>query len=144
MPTGPGIQEPVPYLLERVLKGAVVAHARTEQRRTHPPVLHVGIPASPTRQFEVVAGEHLDHAVRVEIVEAMARDWLARGQVPLVWLARAPSGPDDDDLAWAAATGAAGGELGVSLDLVVLTRRSWHDPRSGTGRSWVRIRRPAS
>lgn len=143
MPTGPGIQEPVPYLLERVLKGAVVAHARTEQRRVHPTVLHVGIPASPTKQFEIVPGEHLDHAVRVEIVETMARGWLARGQVPLVWLARMPAGPDDGDLPWAAAAGAAGGELGVSLDLVVITRRSWHDPRSGTGRSWVRIRRPA-
>lgn len=140
MPTGPGIQEPVPYLLERVLRGAVVAHARSEPRRVHPVVLHVGIPSGPTRELELRPADRLDHALRVEIVQAMARSCLAQGRVPLSWLTRPVVGPDEGDLAWAAAVGAAGGELGVRLDLVVITRRSWHDPRSGATRSWTRIR----
>ena len=115
-------------------------HARTERRRSHPAVLHVGIPGGSTREFEVAAGERLDLALRTEIVEAMARDCLAADTVPLVWLTRTPAGPDAEDLAWAAAVGAAGGELGVRLDLVVVTRRSWHDPRSGAGRCWSRLR----
>lgn len=140
MPTGPGIQEPVPYLLQRVLRGAVIAHARSERRRSHPVVLHVGIPSGPTRELELRPEERLDHALRVEIVQAMARPCLAEGRVPLSWLTRPAVGPDEGDLAWAAAVGAAGAELGVRLDLVVITRRSWRDPRSGVGRSWTRIR----
>lgn len=140
MPTGPGIQEPVPYLLQRVLRGAVIAHARSEHRRSHPVVLHVGLPSGTTRSLELRPEERLDHALRVEMVQAMSRACLASGRVPLSWLTRPVLGPDEGDLAWAAAVGAAGGELGVRLDLVVITRRSWHDPRSGVGRSWTRIR----
>lgn len=140
MPTGPGIQEPVPYLLGRVLRGAVIAHARSERRRTHPMVLQVGIPSGPTRELELRPDDRMDHALRVEIVQAMARSCLAQGRVPLSWLTRPTVGPDEGDLEWAAAVGAAGAELGVRLDLVVITRRSWHDPRSGVGRSWTRIR----
>ena len=33
----------------------------------------------------------------------MARHFLADGTVPLVWLTRMPDGPDEEDLAWAAA-----------------------------------------
>lgn len=139
-PDGPGLQEPVPYLLERVLRSTVIAHARAEPRRLHPSVVHVGLPGGATRSFEPCREERLDHALRVEVLEAMARDLLARDTVPLVWLTRPPSGPDDDDLAWAAAAACAGGELGVRLDLVVVTRRSWRDPRSGVGRTWTRIR----
>lgn len=139
-PEGPGLQEPVPSLLEQVLRGAVVAHARAERRRLHPSVVHVGLPGGARTSFEIRPGEPLDHALRTEVVEAMARDCLARETVPLVWLTRAPSAPADEDLEWAAAVASAGGELGVRLDLVVITRRSWHDPRSGVGRSWTRIR----
>jgi hypothetical protein len=147
MPTSPGIHEPVPALLQRVLRRAVVDHATTEHRRRHPAVLHAGLPgAGPAhvRTFEVVPGERLDLALRTEIVEAMCRDSLAQDVVPLLWLTRAPEGPDLEDLAWAAAVGCAGPELGVSLDLVVVTRRSWRDPRSGAGRAWHRLRAPAA
>ena len=143
MATSTGIQEPVPLLLQRVLRRAVVDHAGSEHRRRHPAVLHVGLPgAGPEhiRTFEVQPGEHLDLALRTEIVEAMCRDSLAADVVPLVWLTRPPDGPDLEDLAWAAAVGCAGPELGISLDLVVVTRRSWRDPRSGAGRTWSRIR----
>ncbi|GAA3651121.1 hypothetical protein GCM10022237_08620 [Nocardioides ginsengisoli] len=146
MPTSPGIQEPVPALLQRVLRRVVVDHA-AEQRRRPPAVLHAGLPgAGPghIRTFEIRPGECLDLALRTEIVEAMCRDSLAQDVVPLLWLTRAPDGPDLEDLAWAAAVGCAGPELGVSLDLVVVTRRSWRDPRSGAGRTWSRLRVPAA
>lgn len=140
MTTGPGLHEPLPLLLRRVLRGAVHEHARTERRRTFPAVLHVGIPGGPTRTFEVLPEERLDLALRVEIVEAMARSSLGNGAVPLVWLTRMAQGAETEDLAWAAAVGHAAGELGVRLDLVVITRRAWHDPRSGAGQSWARVR----
>ncbi|MBM7515232.1 hypothetical protein [Nocardioides nitrophenolicus] len=134
------IQEPVPTLLERVLQRAVRDHAAAEGRRRLPPALHVGIPGGAVRSFELVPGEVLDLALRIELVEAMCRDPLARDVVPLLWLTRGPDGPDVEDLAWAAAAGCAGPELGVRLDLVVVTRRSWLDPRSGVGRRWTRLR----
>lgn len=138
------IQEPVPTLLERVLLRAVREHAEAEGRCRLPPTLHVGIPGAEVRAFEIVAGERLDLALRTEVLEAMCRDHLERDVVPLVWLTRTPEGHDVEDLAWAAAVGCAGPELGVRLDLVVVTRRSWRDPRSGVGRRWTRLRRPAS
>lgn len=144
MTTGPGLHEPLPLLLRRVLRGAVQEHARTERRRTFPAVLHVGMPGGAVRTFEIVPEEGLDLALRVEILEAMVRDSLAEGAVPLVWLTRMAQGADAEDAAWAAAVGHASGELGVRLDLVVVTRRAWHDPRSGAGRSWARVRPPRS
>jgi hypothetical protein len=143
MATAPGIQEPLPTLLRRVLRGVVREHARTERRRTHPAVLHVGIPRGEVRRLELRPEDRYDLALRTEAVEAMARGFLAEDVVPLVWLTRMPEGPDVEDLAWAAAVGAASGELSVRLDLVVVTRRSWHDPRSGAGQAWARVRSDA-
>lgn len=140
MATGPGIQEPLPTLLRRVLRGAVRDHALAEHRRTYPAVLHVGIPRGKVRRLELLPEDRFDLALRTEIVETMARHFLADGTVPLVWLTRMPEGQDVEDLAWSAAVGVASGELGVRLDLVVVTRRSWHDPRSGAGQAWARIR----
>ncbi|GAA1542746.1 hypothetical protein [Nocardioides humi] len=136
------IQEPVSALLERVLLRAVREHAAAEGRGQLPPRLHVGIPGGEIRSFEIHPEESLDLALRTEVLEAMCRDHLARDAVPLVWLTRTPEGHDLEDLAWAAAVGCAGPELGVRLDLVVVTRRSWRDPRSGVGRRWTRLRRP--
>jgi len=138
------IEEPVPTLLERVLRRAVRDHAATEGRGRLPPSLHVGIPGADERRFAIPPDQTLDLALRTEVLEAMCRDPLARDVVPLVWLTRAPDGHDLEDLAWAAAAGCAGPELGVRLDLVVVTRRSWRDPRSGVGRRWTRVRRPPS
>ncbi|TNM43260.1 hypothetical protein FHP29_06070 [Nocardioides albidus] len=135
------IREPVPTMLERVLLRAVREHAATEGRCQLRPALHVGIPGAEVRSFPILAEEPLDLALRTEVLEAMCRDHLARDVVPLVWLTRTPEGHDAEDLAWAAAVGCAGPELGVRLDLVVVTRRSWHDPRSGVGRRWTRLRR---
>lgn len=144
MPTAAGITEPVPHALLRVLRTAVLDHVTQPGARRSRPVLHVGVPGRRSRRFEVGTGDRLDHALRVEVVEAMSRDSLARDVVPLLWLTRGDDQHDADDLPWAAAATAAGRELGVSLDLVVVTRQGWHDPRSGVGRRWRRLRpRPA-
>lgn len=140
MATGPGIHEPLPTLLRRVLRGTVRDHALSEHRRTYPAVLHVGIPRGEVRRLELQPDDRFDLALRTEVVETMARHFLTDGTVPLVWLTRMPDGPDEEDLAWAAAVGFASGELGVRLDVVVVTRRSWRDPRSGAGQAWARIR----
>lgn len=146
MPTAPGIREPVPPALQRVLRTAVLEHVTDQRQRRPPPTLHVGVPGLQALQFEVRVEDGLDHALRVEVVEAMCRASLAHDLVPLVWLTCAAEGNDVEDLAWAVAAGAAGAELGVTLDLVLVTRHGWRDPRSGVGRHWQRLRprpRPA-
>ncbi|MEQ6901436.1 hypothetical protein [Nocardioides sp. YIM 152588] len=140
-----GIQEPVPHALGRVLRRAVLEHGRGEGRRTYPPTLNAGFPGGARRTLEVPPSAGLDHCLRIEVVQAMVRDHLAGGRVPLLWLTR-PRLPDDaegvDDQAWASAVRAAGAELGVDLVLVVVTKQSWRDPRTGVGRGWQRpIRR---
>lgn len=138
MPAGPGLGEPLPHLLELALRTEVFALARSERRRRFPAVLRAGFPAS-ARVSTVAAPRDADHPLRVEVVQALVRPYLAAGRVPLLWLTR-PLDADATDNAWAAAVGSAGAELDVALDLVVLTRTGWHDPRSGVGRAWVRPR----
>lgn len=141
-----GITEPVSRALHLVLRRAVLEHATTEERRAaYPPTLHVGLPARPHRWFEIDPAEPLDHALRVDVTQALLRDEVAAGRVPLVWLTRAPSDdPPDCDAAWSTAVRAAAAELGVDLGLVVVTSRSWHDPVTGVGRRWKRIRSRSS
>ncbi len=134
------IREPVPTLFERVMLRAAKDQAAAEGRCQVKPTLHVGVPGGPTRSFRIDPDDRLDLALRTEMIEAMCRDDVAQGRVPLVWLTRQVEGPDVEDLAWGAAVGCAGPELGVDLDLVVVTRRSWHDPRTGVGRRWSRLR----
>jgi hypothetical protein len=140
---GGRIIEPVPRDLTRVLRQAVLAHAREGHRRSYPPALHVGDPASPLglRRLEV-GGEDWDHTLRIEVVQAMVAPFLGWGPLPLTWLTRPYASAGAQDHPWAAATEAAGAELGAPLSFVVVTRRSWCDPRSEVGRTWQRaIRR---
>lgn len=130
--------------MTRVLRELVRARADRERAGQAAAAIHVGIPGRPdVRDFQ--PGEQvLDAALRADIVEAMARDDLAAGRVPLVWWHRPAHADPGDDLGWAAAVAQASGELGVRLDLVVVTGRSWHDPRSGVGQEWSRpLRRVA-
>lgn len=134
------ITEPVPRALQKVLRRAVLEHALAEQRRLFPPVLHVGLPERDPCRFEPEPGDVLDHALRVEVVQAMIRPSLEVGRVPLVWLTRMEGEGWDCDLRWSTAVRVASAELGLALGLVVVTRRSWHDPISRVGRTWSRMR----
>ncbi|HWU21695.1 MAG TPA: hypothetical protein VN088_09220, partial [Nocardioides sp.] len=116
-------------------------HAATTTRRSCPSILHVGIPGGPQRTLELDPEWELDATLRVDMIEAITRQPLTEGRVPLLWITRAGrSQSSSDDLLWAAAARAAGAELNVALDLVVVTRRSWRDPRTGVGRTWQRHR----
>lgn len=134
-----GIREPVDRTVQQLLRRAVVDHAAAEHRRDFPPALHVGVPGIRSRRFEITSD--LDHALRTDVVEAMLRPAVDKGVVPLLWLTRrGDTAPHDVDGAWSASVHAAGGELGLALGLVVVTRRSWHDPRTGVCRTWKRVR----
>ncbi|MCL2543380.1 MAG: hypothetical protein FWE71_13130 [Nocardioidaceae bacterium] len=137
-----GIEEPVTPALLRVLRRAVMDHVDSEERRVFAPALHVGIPGTDHRRLEIDPDWRLDAALRVDMLQAMTRASLEAGRVPLVWLTRtaAETAISGDDLDWAAAVRAAGAELGVALDLVVITKHSWHDPHTGVGRTWRRVR----
>ncbi|WP_370289067.1 hypothetical protein [Nocardioides sp.] len=139
-----GLPDPPPRLMVKVLRELVRARAAGEREGRSSTGIHVGVPGRrDVRAFR--PGEQvLDAALRTEIVEAMARDDLAAGRVPLVWWARSAQADPGEDLAWSAAVAQASGELGVRLDLVVVTARSWHDPRSGVGCSWSRPLRRVS
>ena len=136
-----GIVEPVPDALHLLLRRAVLDLVEGERRRQFPPMLHVGRPGGPAATFEPDQGEAADHALRVDVVEALLRR-VGRGpDPPLVWLTRpGPLEIQDLDLHWLAAAAAAAGELGVGLRMVVVNRRSWRDPRTGVGREWQRLR----
>lgn len=134
-----GLQEPVDRTVQQLLRRAVLEHAVGERRKVYPPVLHVGVPGIRSRRFEIEST--LDHALATDIVQAMMRPAVRKGVVPLLWLTRrGDTDPHDVDCAWSAAVHAACGELGLRLGLVVVTRRSWHDPRTGVCRTWKRIR----
>ncbi len=134
-----GLREPVERTVQQLLRRAVVDHALAEHRRDFPPALQVGVPGIRVRRFEIAASS--DHALRTDVVEAMLRPAVAKGVVPLLWLTRrGDTAPHDIDGSWASAVHAAGGELGLALGLVIVTRRSWHDPRTGVSRTWKRIR----
>ncbi len=135
------ITEPVPRALEALLRRAVLDHHLQESRRRFPPVLHVGVPGLMSRSYEEEPREPHDLTLRTDIVAALVRRTRRPGPAPLVWLARpGPLAVHDSDLAWLAATRAAGGELGLALPMVVVDRRGWRDPRTGVGRSWRRLR----
>ena len=134
-----GLREPVDRAVQQLLRQAVIDHAQGERRKVFPPVLLVGVPGIRARRFEI--DEPLDHALRVDVVESMLRPSLEKGVVPLLWLTRRGDlEPHDVDGAWSAAVHAAGDELGLALGLVIVTRRSWHDPRTGVHRTWKRVR----
>ncbi len=137
------ITEPVPKALAALLRRAVLDHATTETRRRFPPLVHVGVPGLVTRSYEEEPREPHDLALRTDIVSALVRRTRRPGPAPLVWLARPGPVTDqahDSDLAWLAATRAAGGELGLPLPMVVVDRRGWRDPRTGVTRTWARLR----
>ena len=133
------IVEPVPEALRILLRRAVLHHATGESRRHYPPVLHVGVPGGSEASFPARDDDPVDHALRVDIVEAMVRRVGRQVAPPLVWLTRpGPLRSEDTDLAWLAATRSAALELGDALHYVLVNRQAWLDPVSGVGRAWQR------
>ncbi len=136
---GEGLQEPLPRALERELRLAVLHHVETEHRRRHPTVVHVGSPGGPEVVFACAPGDPDDLGVRTDVLLAL----LARCPAPrpLVWVTRPGDlTMQDDDACWVAATRAASGELGRGVELVLVGRHGWRDPRSGLTRTWKRLR----
>ncbi len=148
-PVGP----PVPAARARLLRRAVIDHARTEHRRRYPPLLHLGLPGGPEVVLPAVTTPD-DLALRVEVLAAALRrvgalrdpdDPGAATDAPLAWLTRSGElDRQDVDAAWLAAVRTVAGELGDVLvrppGLVVVNRRGWLDLVTGSGRRWRRIR----
>jgi len=133
-----GITEPVPAPLQRSLRRAVLELARSERRRRFPPALRVGVPGGDRAAFSPAA-DAADHALRVEVVQAMVHRLDRALGPPLVWLTRpGPLDPEDVDLWWLAAVRAAVGELGLDARFVTVSRMAWRDPVTGVGREWPR------
>lgn len=140
---GPGLQEPLPAALRRLLRRAALDHALSERRRWHLPLVHCGVPGQPHGIFAVRPDESSDHALRADILAALVRRTQRTADAaPLVWLTRAgPLEAQDVDLEWLAAARQAYAEAGLSLVFVVVNRSGWRDPRSRVERTWARLRR---
>lgn len=136
---GHGLVDPVGGDLERLLRHAVLAHARAERRRSYPAILHVGDPRTHEQVFPIVPEEQIDDALGADIVAAMrSRSSLER---PVVWLTRpGVLAPQDIDLRWLRSARRAYAEAGVPLVFVVAGRHGWLDPRTGLRREWRRLR----
>lgn len=136
-----GLTAPLATPLRRALRQAVLDHAVAERRRSHLPILHVGLPGSREVVHPIRRDEPTDHALRADVVAAMVRRTMAAGPV-LVWLTRPGELVDEDvDLTWLAGARQAFGEAERPLVFVVVNRHGWRDPRSGLAASWVRMRR---
>lgn len=134
------VREPIDPEHRRLLRRAVVDHVGALTGRAFPPVVHVGTPGQAVRRFTVRRDEPTDHALRADIVTAMlGRD--PRPSWPWVWVTRTGDlALHDLDADWLAAAATAYAEAGGDLTMVVVTRHGWRDPRSGAGRTWVRLR----
>jgi hypothetical protein len=138
----PGSTEPLPAAEVGVLlRRLVLAFKAGEKRRVFPPVLHVGDPAGVRVSYEARASEALDADLRTEVVGALLCRARAEVPDPWVWLTRPGELTwHDADSDWVAAARTAYAEAGLPLRLVVVTRRGWYEPLSGTRREWRRLR----
>ena len=139
----PALTDPVEPRLARALRREVLRYRRADDRQRT--VVHVGAPDGPHVSFEPDRHEPLDVALRVEVVAALLAR--VRPELPpeigagIVWLARpGPAEWEDVDADWLAAALAAYAEVALPLTFVVVHRDGWLDPRSGTARTWKRLR----
>lgn len=140
-----GLREPLARPLLAVLRRAVADHAVAERRRVYPPLLHVGWPGVRAEVFAAEPGDRLDPTLRCDAVAALLHVARRRaptpGAVPMLWLTRTgPLEVGDLDLDWLSAAVRASAEAGLGLTFVVVTRRGWFDPRTGSRREWRRVR----
>ncbi|MGA8846139.1 MAG: hypothetical protein WB471_05950 [Nocardioides sp.] len=145
-----GVRDPLPDGLERLLRQAVLGHITTEHRRAYAPVIHAGLPGRSVASLSW-DGHRIDHALRTDALEALLRGQRRTAAAgapgawsqPFVWLTRRGTLElQDMDLLWSAAARSAADELGRAVLMVVVTRQGWCDPRSGTHRTWRRLRPP--
>jgi hypothetical protein len=133
------VQAPVDRRTHLVLRAATVELVDGERRRQFPPTLHAGVPGRSVRHVD--EPELGDAGERADIVLALLRGATRRCERPALWLTRPGElTPHDVDLTWLGACGWAAGALGLPVGLVVVTRRGWFDPVSGTTREWRRLR----
>ena len=136
-----GLREPLSAPQHRLLRRAVLDHAIAERRRVFLPLVHVGVPGDVETVFAARGDTPDDHALRCDVVAAMVRRTRRPDRVPMLWLTRAGELETQDvDAAWLASARAAYGELGLPLQMVLVNRHGWRDPRSGARRTWRRLR----
>ena len=142
MPGVDGLIAPLDRRTRTLLRRAVVDLAGTERQRVHSPVLHLGTPGGPASSMRLADVEPSDAGLRTDLVAAL-RVRAGRPDDALVWLTRTGDlDLQDIDVSWLSAALAAHAEAEASLTFVVVNRRGWRDPRSGLGRTWVRVRPP--
>ncbi|QZY27881.1 hypothetical protein [Nocardioides coralli] len=134
----PYLEEPVSRETALLLREAVRRHVIAERRRRFAALVHVGRPGG--REWSTAAPLHgSDHALRSDVMAALLG--LVGDRPHLVWLTRPGELTQHDlDAAWLSAAASAYAEADRDLSWVVVTRRGWWDPRSGTRRVWQRMR----
>lgn len=144
-PNAPGLTEPLSVVVRSMLRTATVEHLRDERRRLFPARLHVGTPGA-SRLSASIPEAPSEFGTRVDLIHAMAREAERSGVatptgVPWVWLTRSGAAvPDHLDFSFLAPALHAYAEVSQPLTFFVVTRRGWHDPRSGLHRTWSRLR----
>lgn len=144
-PPETGLVAPLPFPVRSMLRAATVDHLRSERRALFPATIHVGTPGA-FRVSTPVADIAAEFATTADTIHAMVRCAERTGVstpsgIPWVWLTRSgEAGADALDFTLLAPTMHAYAEAGQPLTFFVVTRRSWHDPRSGLQRSWTRLR----
>ncbi|WP_232679925.1 hypothetical protein [Nocardioides sp. R-C-SC26] len=137
------ITEPTDGALAEVLRHAVRQHTMNLRGRAAEPTLHAGVPGGRQVAFAVTAAlrrTESDHALLVDVVEALVRSLGGHEPNTIVWLTRRGQDEEVGDLRWAAAVRTAATELERPLPFVVVTRVGWRDPLTGVGRRWARVR----
>jgi hypothetical protein len=144
----PALVEPVPRPLLQELRLVVARLRRAQPRRSFAPGVHVGTAADQCVSFIPRDTDAMDDGLRGDVVTSLllrsrtGTPTVSPGDTaPLVWLSR-PGSPQwhDFESAWLGPAVRAYAEADLSLTLVVVTKGGWVDPRSGVGRSWVRLR----
>lgn len=142
------LADPLDPRTRALLRRAVVDHARGERRRVHPPALHLGVPGRRVERLDLadLGPGHTDPGLRTDVVAALRVRARPLDAEALVWLTRAGGLERQDvDVAWLLAARTAYAEAGAAPPLfVVVGRRGWRDPVTGAGRTWTRVRLPAS
>jgi hypothetical protein len=134
-----GLLAPVDRRTRALLRRAVFDLAG-DPRRVYPPALHVGTPGERAACIGLDEVEPADPGLRVDVVAAL-RVKAGRDPAGLVWLTRTGDlALQDIEARWLAAARAAYAEADAPLRFVVVNRHGWRDPRSGLGRTWVRVR----